>query len=149
MKKRKEKRILILPVSLMLALFLLACSTPKAFVGKTISYNHPALCTCYNIPETCTTKLGNFLFEIAKSEGDNSGEYVINGNANWNSGATPRRIDTTESRFFLLLAEKGVIIDNIFLPTTGYDLRRLPFKKTSKSQPFDAVVITYRIRVVD
>jgi len=145
-----KKRGLILLLVLILLLILSACTIPKRFVGLKVDYRDPIFCECYNLPATCTTKTGDFRFEFELSESNVSGEYIIKGGATFVGTGAPRRLNKAESRFFLLNASNGVIIDNLSLNVAGSDpSARLPFKKTFKCEPFDAVGIGYQVTFVD
>lgn len=145
-----NKRGLILLVVLILSLILSACTISKPLVGLKIDYRDPIFCECYNLPATCTTKTGDFLFEFELSESNISGEYIIKGGATYQGSGPARRLNKSESRFLLLNVSNGVIIDNLSLNVAGSDpSARLPFKKTFKCEPFDAVGIGYQVTFVD
>ncbi len=153
MIENRKKRILILPVALMLTLFLSACTKP--YVGMKANYIDPLFCTCNELPRTCITYTPAFTFDIIISKSDAPGEYVIEGGATYSGqgGFSTLRLGSAGgmqgSKFYLLLAKNGEIIDSLFLMPVGTDLdRRIAFnRKTFKSQDFDAVGIIYQIVV--
>ena len=145
------KKFLIIPVMvIILCLSLSACT--KQYVGKRIGYNHPNFCTIYNLPKSCTLNTEYFTFDFTISEGDISGEYVVEGDATYKGqgGFDNLMIGGTHgSDFYFLLANGGEIIDSFSFMLRGTDLgRSLSFRKKFKcDHPFDAAGITYNVSV--
>ena len=132
---------------IILVFSLFSACVQKQNVGKTISYNHPAVCSFSKLPKVCSFDDGNFIFEYKISQGKTADEYIIDGTficMKWPN------LDVYNSMFWLILANNGVSIDEIAFRPKGGDLKfGVPFRRSFKSSTFDAVYITYRARVTD
>ena len=147
MIERKKRRISVFLFAIMLTLSISACT--KRYVGRRVSYSNPYMCTCFNLPKACTTNTRHFTFDFEISKGDTPGVYVIEGGATYKgAGGFSTLREGSVGGFDLLLARGGEIIDSLSLMLRGTDLdHRISFRRTFKSQGFDAVGITYQIVV--
>ncbi len=131
------------------AVALVSACTHK-YVGRQVDVDTPFWCVSESLPASCT--LGDeseaFLFDFTVSRGSVDGEYIVEGFMDGSAGAL-KSISTLvrgQCRFGLVLARDGVVIDYIsFSPDELYLSRKIPFKKTFTSEPFDAISISYNV----
>ncbi|MCP4691454.1 MAG: hypothetical protein GY859_25645 [Desulfobacterales bacterium] len=133
-----------------IAVIALASGCAHKYVGRDVNVNTPFWCSSPDLPVSCV--MGDqgeaFVFEFTTSRGGVEGEYVVEGTIDGTEG-TLKSIDAlvrSDCRFGLVLAKDGVVIDYIaFSPDGVYLSRKIPFKKTFTSEPFDAITITYNV----
>jgi len=146
-----KKFSMIVLLMITLCLFLTQCNLPKRFVGGRIGYNHPKFCAIDQLPKTCTIQTEFFMVDFTISSGTEPGEYFITGGAKHQGASSFGQLVTGgegTSKFYVLLAKDGVIIDSIIVMPRGKSLNlRLPFKKTFKCEPFDAAGFSYDIMI--
>ncbi len=117
----KKLSVFVLLV-ILLCFSLLQCNLPKQFVGRKTGYNNPYFCSISNLPESCMLNLEHFTFVFTISEGNMSGEYVVEGKATYKGQGG---FDTLviggkgSSTFYFLLANGGEIIDSFTFMLTG------------------------------
>ena len=133
---------------LLLILTLTGCAHP--YLGRTVNTQNQYWGQCNRFPAHCTLQDQWFKFEFTVNKGTVDGEYFIKG---WMDGTDGRAKSFThfvsgETRFTLLMAKDGKIVTTkAFYPNGEYLDRALPFTATFKSQPFDAVTITWKATV--
>jgi hypothetical protein len=98
----------------------------------------------------------HFAFSCEVSEGGADRKYIIEGNIRYKGAGGFRTLVNqpgagyTGSRFRLILAKRGVIIDTVAINPGGQDLTRpLPFKTEFTSEPFDSLAISYSVTMRD
>ncbi len=135
-----------------LIVFVSACA--HKYVGREVDARAPSWCSRSDSPASCA--LGNpdepYQFEFTVSEGSVEGEYIAEGTMDGSEGSLKSitALVESESRFGLVLAKDGVVVDYIaFSPTGGWVSGKAAFKRTFTSAPFDAVTVSYKVLARD
>jgi hypothetical protein len=100
--------------------------------------------------KTCIQNTTYFIFEFTVSKDESGGKCTISGTMDGSKGSTKSwsTIMHNKSQFRILLANNGVIVDNIpFRPRGDRLTGKIPFKVSFSSQPFNAVFIYYKFSV--
>jgi hypothetical protein len=91
-------------------------------------------------------------FELTITRMDDGETYVVEGTMDGSNGSL-KSIDhmiVQDCSFSLILTKDNRIVDNVsFFPLGTDHTRKLPFKRTFKTVPFDSVQISYQIAVGD
>jgi hypothetical protein len=134
----------------LIGLLVLGCGTPsKRYVGKRISYSHPQVCTVTEFPQHCFIETEHFIFEFDLTEGDETGEYFVDGVTKWVGSVAYD--DFESSRFYLLLCKDGIVIDSFnplkYVPSSLSKPMKIS-REFQCSIDFDAAVMAYDVSVV-
>lgn len=142
-------------VSLVLFVSLIAACA-KEYVGRRVSYGNSFWCQFHSLPHNCT-QVDDWLTIKYDLKTSGNGRYLLigemhyKGSTGFSSISTRSHPDYPPSRFMLILANGGVIVDQIAFTPQSYDLSStIPFERKFESQtPFDAAMIYYQMTVRD
>ena len=137
------RRVLALCVCLLL---FTACYKP--YVGRKLNYYTDYWCRCETLPAKCKIGGGKDQFTFEFTVDKIGEEYCIEGAAHWPEASG--MITIKEISASIILANDKTVTDYIPFGIFAKDLREpLPFKKTFKTEKFDAVTINYRMWIHD
>jgi hypothetical protein len=139
------KRVLFAFFVAVFVVFMTACTTSQ-HIGKSVSYDHPQVCTWNTLPSACRVMTEHFDFEFTVEQiSDN--EFRIDGQA-VNLGS--ERVESIASGTFdFLLIKEQMIIDAVSVAPTGSLEFKIPLKKRFQSEEdFDALLVTYQLKVL-
>jgi hypothetical protein len=128
-------------------------SCGKQYVGYKIDHGSPVWCHYINGENHYTKDIGGLVFDFIIKEGQGDGEYIIDGYIDPTKGQVKSwdRMIPEKSRFSMLVANDGVIVDNIsFRPITPYGGlgSKMPFTiKYISPEGFDAVTFYWNMYV--
>ena len=129
----------------------------KKYVGETVNYNWEGWCVYsegHNSGEKhCTVPSGGLIFDFTIAKGEVEHEYIIEGYLDPTQGDVKSwdRMIPEKSRFNMIVANDGVIIDNVsFRPMSAYGglSSRMPFAiQYNSPEGFDAVCFYWNMYV--
>ena len=128
-------------------------SCGKRYVGYRIDQGSPIWCHYINGENHYTRDIGGLVFDFTIKEGQDDGEYIIDGHIDPSQGKVKSwdRMIPEKSRFNMIVANDGVIVDNIsFRPITAYGglSSKMPFNfKYISPEGFDAVTFIWNMYV--
>ena len=129
----------------------------KKHVGKQINYNWDGWCL-YTMSDNggekhCKVPSGGLIFDLTITKGEAEHEYYIKGHVDPTQGHVKSwdRMIPEKSRFSMIVANDGVIIDNVsFRPVTAYGglSSAMPFTiKYICPEGFDAIAFDWSLYV--
>ena len=152
MKRLNMKRIFAFAVVLMiLAAFTSGCS--KRYVGQTVNYDWDGWCRYNRGEKHCTVSSGALVFDFDIFNGVNEGQYIVEGNIDPTQGELKSWATMVDvgTRFSLIIANDGVVVDNIGFRPKSYGGRlgnKIPFTiNLTRPEGFDAVAFYWRMTV--
>lgn len=136
-------------ITLFLVINSVSCS--KQFVGRQVNTNTQYWCQINALPSTCVQNDKWFVWEFTIEKGQSENEYILEGTADPSrSGAKSFNVILLhESRFSLILANNGTVVDNISFRLIGNSIdSSISFnKKFECEMPFDAGSIYWEASV--
>jgi hypothetical protein len=135
---------------LFLLAFILGClACGKQHVG--MQYNTSGWSQIYQLPAKCTQNDQWFVWEYSIEKGSKENEYILIGTADGSKKGAKSigNIVLAESRFSLILANNGTVVDNITFLLRGWDISSpIPFKKKFECQSsFNSAAIFWSAKV--
>ena len=129
---------------LFLLAFILGClACGKQYVGMQV--NTSGWSQIYQLPAKCTQYDQWFVWKYSIEKGSKENEYTLIGTADGSRGGAKSvgNIVLAESRFSLILANNGTVVDNIPFRLRGGDINApIPFEKKFECQSsFNAAAI--------
>ena len=133
----------------LLALILGCLACAKQYVGK--QFNTSGWSQIYRLPANCTQTDEWFVWKFSIEKGSKENEYILIGTADGSRGGAKSigNIVPNKSRFSLIIANNGTVIDNIPFFLMGYDIHApISFKRKFECQsPFNAAIIDWSASV--
>ena len=145
------RKLIIVLITLLCLSIMISCG--KRYVGYKIDHSSPAWCQYANGEKRYTKDIGGLVFDFSIKEGQGDGEYIIDGFIDPTQGKVKSwdRMIPEKSRFSMLVANDGVIVDNVaFRPITPYGglSSKIPFTiKYISPEGFDAVTFDWNLYV--
>ncbi len=135
---------------LFLLAFILGClACGKQHVG--MQYNTSGWSQIYQLPAKCTQNDQWFVWEYSIEKGSKENEYILIGTADGSKKGAKSvgNLVLNESRFSLILANNGTVVDNITFLLRGWDISSpIPFKKKFECQSsFNSAAIFWSAKV--
>ena len=135
---------------LFLLAFILGClACGKQHVG--MNYNTSGWSQIYQLPAKCTQNDKWFVWEFSIEKGSKENEYIFIGTADGSKRGAKSvgNLVIAESRFSLILANNGTVVDNIPFRLRGRDISSpIPFEKKFECQSsFNAAAIFWSAKV--
>ena len=136
---------------ILITLFLVinSVSCGKQFVGRQVNTQY--WCQINALPATCVQMDKWFVWEYSIDKGSKENEYILIGTADGSKGGAKSigNIVPNKSRFSLIIANNGTVIDNIPFFLMGYDIHApISFKRKFECQsPFNAAIIDWSASV--
>ena len=125
----------------------LACG--KQYVGMQV--NTSGWSQIYQLPAYCMQNDKWFVWKYSIEKGSKENEYILMGTADGSKGGAKSvgNLVLNESRFSLILANYGTVVDNISFVLRGSDITSpIPFEKKFECQsPFNAATIFWSAKV--
>ena len=131
---------------LLLLSFILGClACGKQHVG--MHYNTSGWTQIYRLPANGTQTDQWFFWKFTIERGSKENEYILIGTADGSRGSAKSvgNIVPNKSRFSLILANNGTVVDNIPFMLSGTDVNApISFKRKFECQsPFNAAIIDW------
>ena len=135
---------------LFLLAFILGClACGKQYVG--MHYNTSGWSQIYQLPAKCTQNDQWFVWKYSIEKGSKENEYILKGTADGSRGGAKSvgNIVLSESRFSLILANNGTVVENINFRLRGNEINApVSFKKIFECQSsFNAATIFWSATV--
>jgi hypothetical protein len=126
-------------------------SCGKEFVGRQVNTNTQYWCQINALLSTCAQEDKWFVWEYSIEKGSKENEYILKGTADGSRGGAKSigNIVLSESRFSLILANNGTVVDNINFRLGGNEINApVSFKKIFECQSsFNAATIFWSAKV--
>ena len=144
---RKGSRNGLILITLFLVINSVSCG--KQFVGR--QFNTQYWCQITTLPSTCVQKDECFFWEYSIEKGSKQNEFILKGTADGSRGSAKSigNIVLSESRFSLILANNGTVVDNINFLLLGNEINApVSFKRIFECQSsFNAAIIFWSAKV--
>jgi hypothetical protein len=140
---------------LMVTLLLFGCA--KEYVGKTVDYRRAPWCELKSLPRENCTQTDDWMTITYELERKGNNTLLLNGKMQYHGPSSFSRLSTRShpdyppSRFMLILAKRGVIVDQIaFTPQSDSLQGSIAFERQFEvKQPFDAALIYWQATVTE
>lgn len=129
---------------------LLGCG--KRYVGQLVNTNAPAWHRIEKIPDQGRiSNVGPLVTNFRIERGEGAGDYVVTGNFDASTGSAKSwsNILPGKSKFSILIASSGMVVDNIPFIVRGDSLSQpLPFKiEFHCEKPIEAIAFWYKFHM--
>jgi hypothetical protein len=131
---------------IVICMIFVACG--KRFVGRLVDTNHPAWHQVRDLPDHGRiTDMGPLDVDFTIASGANPGDYIVTGEFDASAGSAKSwsYVYPSKSKFSLLIASEGMVVDNISFMIREESLSRpLPFKiEFHCDKPIEAIAFWY------
>lgn len=146
---RRGLRNGLILITLFLVLNSVSCT--KQFVGRHVNTDAQFWSQINALPSTCEQSDQWFVWKYTIEKGQSENEYVLKGTADPSRGGAKSfsNIVGHESKFSLILANNGTVVDNIRFRLSGGSMGRpISFnRKFECEMPFDSGAIYWEAKV--
>jgi hypothetical protein len=120
----------------------------KRYVGKLVNTNHPAWRRVGSLPDHGhIANVGPLVADFQIESGEAPGHYIVTGafDASAGSAKSWAHVMPEKSKFSMLIASSGLVVDNISFMVRGTDLGQpLPFRiEFYCDKPIEAIAFWY------